>query len=189
MSYRDRDRDYYGGGGGGGRREWQRDRPARVSLVVRNLPIDTRPDELRVKFERYGQRPRGFAFVEYRDALDAEDAVYQLDRTMYGGREITVAYSKESRKTPFEMLSREQRLGGTVVETATIVIDTGAVAGALIAADKAGAGAGVAPQIVGGSGATVQQSGTPAAAAAAGAGAGVLAEVLIVQGKLSTGAP
>ena len=30
-------------------------RPGRVSLLVRNLPLDARPDDIRMKFERYGE--------------------------------------------------------------------------------------------------------------------------------------
>lgn len=35
-------------------------------------------------------RPRGFGFVEFIDIREAEDAIYHLDKTLFGGREITV---------------------------------------------------------------------------------------------------
>ena len=35
-------------------------------------------------------RPKGFGFIEFLDARDADDAIYHLDRTMFGGREIEV---------------------------------------------------------------------------------------------------
>ncbi|MEW5307388.1 MAG: hypothetical protein WDW36_009791 [Sanguina aurantia] len=106
-----------GGGGGGGGRDSGGDR---VSLLVRNLPMDMRIEELRAKFEKYGevrdiymprdyytQRPRGFAFIEFKDNRDADDALSGLDRSVIGGREITVCHSKEARKTPREMMKRE----------------------------------------------------------------------------------
>ncbi|GIL51381.1 hypothetical protein Vafri_7379 [Volvox africanus] len=112
MSYRER------GGGGGSR-------PPRVSLVVRNLPLDIRAEDLRAKFEKYGelkdvyiprdyytQRPRGFGFVEFKDTRDAEDAMYSLDRSTINGREISVTFSREGRKTPRDMMKIEARQKG-----------------------------------------------------------------------------
>mmetsp|Transcript_11653 Transcript_11653/g.24997 ORF Transcript_11653/g.24997 Transcript_11653/m.24997 type:complete len:241 (-) Transcript_11653:568-1290(-) len=130
MSYRDRggydrdrgyDRDDRGGRGDRGGYESRGGGQARrVSLLIRNLPMDARAEDVRAMFERYGevrdvylprdyytQRPKGFGFIEFRDARDAEEALYKLDRTVISGREISVVMSKESRKTPREMLKRE----------------------------------------------------------------------------------
>ncbi|KAL0049500.1 hypothetical protein WJX82_003710 [Trebouxia sp. C0006] len=92
----------------------------RVSLLVRNLPLDARADEVREKFERFGEirdvylprdyytgRSRGFGFIEYRDPRDADDAMYRMDGANIGGRDITVVQSKEARKTPREMVVRD----------------------------------------------------------------------------------
>lgn len=108
------------GGGFRGRSYEDDDDGGRVSLLVRNLPMDAGADDVRAKFERYGdirdvylpkdfytRRPRGFGFIEFRDARDAETALRKLDGTTMGGREISVVMSKEARKTPREMLHRD----------------------------------------------------------------------------------
>ncbi|KAK9806617.1 hypothetical protein WJX73_000372 [Symbiochloris irregularis] len=98
----------------------RRDRASRTSLLIRNLPLDIRPDDLRYKFERYGEirdvylprdyhsnRPKGFGFVEYVEERDAEDALYAMDGKLFGNREIAVVMSKDSRKTPRDMMVRD----------------------------------------------------------------------------------
>ncbi|KAL3132690.1 hypothetical protein ABBQ32_009203 [Trebouxia sp. C0010 RCD-2024] len=98
----------------------------RVSLLVRNLPLDARADEVREKFERFGEirdvylprdfhtgRSRGFGFIEYRDPRDADDAMYRMDGSNIGGRDITVVQSKEARKTPREMIYRDEPVAGS----------------------------------------------------------------------------
>ncbi|CAI5490777.1 unnamed protein product [Closterium sp. Naga37s-1] len=78
-------------------------------------------EDLRVPFERYGQikdvylpkdyhtgEPRGFGFVQFVNMADAEDAQYELDRTNFNGREITVVFAEENRKKPDEMSTRER---------------------------------------------------------------------------------
>jgi len=35
-------------------------------------------------------RPKGFGFIEFVDVREAEEAIYQLDKSMFGGREIQV---------------------------------------------------------------------------------------------------
>ncbi|CAG7905590.1 hypothetical protein BRARA_D00395 [Brassica rapa] len=99
------------GYGGGGRKG-----SSHGSLLVRNIPLDCRPEELRVPFERFGPvrdvyiprdyysgEPRGFAFVEFVDAYDAGEAQRSMNRRIFGGREITVVVASESRKRPEEM--------------------------------------------------------------------------------------
>eukprot|EP00238_Polyblepharides_amylifera_P007971 CAMPEP_0196580762 /NCGR_PEP_ID=MMETSP1081-20130531/30455_1 /TAXON_ID=36882 /ORGANISM="Pyramimonas amylifera, Strain CCMP720" /LENGTH=233 /DNA_ID=CAMNT_0041900733 /DNA_START=66 /DNA_END=767 /DNA_ORIENTATION=- len=120
------------GGRGGVDREDDKGMPRRpVSLLIRNLPRDIRPEELRHPFERYGPvrdvylprdyftgQPRGFGFVEYYDERDAADAQYKLDRTLVCGREVTIVFAQEERKRPDDMrrrppdLVREGERGG-----------------------------------------------------------------------------
>ncbi|KAH7616942.1 putative Serine/arginine-rich SC35-like splicing factor SCL30 [Nannochloris sp. 'desiccata'] len=111
-----------GGHGGGGA-------PSRrgqgVSVLVRNLPLDTRPSEIRQLFEKYGRlfdvylpkdfksgRPKGFGFVEFERADDADEAIYQLDRREFGGREMTVVLAKEGRKPADQMRGKFGTGGG-----------------------------------------------------------------------------
>ncbi|XP_021808613.1 serine/arginine-rich SC35-like splicing factor SCL28 isoform X1 [Prunus avium] len=90
--------------------------PAPSGLLVRNLPLDARPEDLRIPFERYGPvkdvylpknyytgEPRGFGFVKYRYAEDAAEAKQQLNHSVIGGREIRIVFAEENRKTPQEM--------------------------------------------------------------------------------------
>ncbi|GIL51359.1 hypothetical protein Vafri_7360 [Volvox africanus] len=96
----------------------------KVSVLVRNIPLSYTAEDLRAKFEKFGelrdvyiprdyytQRSRGFGFIEFRDARDADEAIYQTDRTVLDGREINVCLSQEGRKTPREMMIMETKQG------------------------------------------------------------------------------
>ncbi|KAL2926634.1 Serine/arginine-rich SC35-like splicing factor SCL30 [Bienertia sinuspersici] len=113
-----------GGGGGGG--YGRRKEPNHGSLLVRNIPLDCRPEELRVPFERFGLvrdvyipkdyytgEPRGFAFVQFVDSYDASEAQYHMNGQIFAGREISVVVAAESRKRPEDMRRKtRQRSGG-----------------------------------------------------------------------------
>ncbi|KAK7276278.1 hypothetical protein RIF29_17416 [Crotalaria pallida] len=114
----------YGGGGGGGGGSRRRE-SNNGSLLVRNIPLDCRPDELRVPFERFGPvrdvylpkdyysgQPRGFAFVQFVDPYDASEAQYHMNRQIFAGREISVVVAAETRKRPEEMRHRSSRFRG-----------------------------------------------------------------------------
>ncbi|CAL0315718.1 unnamed protein product [Lupinus luteus] len=111
----------HGGGGGGRRRESNNG-----SLLVRNIPLDCRSEELRVPFERFGPvrdvyipkdyysgQPRGFAFVQFVDSYDASEAQYHMNRQIFAGREISVVVAAETRKRPEEMRHRTSRFRGS----------------------------------------------------------------------------
>jgi len=83
-------------------------------LYVGNLPFSATEDELRGLFSQYGQvhsvqivadretgRPRGFAFVEMRDA-DARKAIQELSEREIDGRKLNIN----------EARPREDRGGG-----------------------------------------------------------------------------
>ncbi|KAI3948144.1 hypothetical protein MKX01_014743 [Papaver californicum] len=98
-----------------------RDRDSRRSsgptgLLIRNISLDARVEDLRTPFERFGPvkdvylpknyytgEPRGFGFVKFRNADDAAEAKHQMNHQVIGGREITIVYAEENRKTPQEM--------------------------------------------------------------------------------------
>ncbi|GFY85205.1 SC35-like splicing factor 28 [Actinidia rufa] len=113
----------------------RRDRrsPAPTGLLVRNISLDARPEDLRIPFERFGPikdiylprnyytgEPRGFGFVKFRHPEDAAEAKEHLDRTVIGGREIRIVFAEENRKTPHEMRRtthtrlEEEAIGGKV---------------------------------------------------------------------------
>ncbi|KAB5537430.1 hypothetical protein DKX38_014963 [Salix brachista] len=85
-------------------------------LLIRNLTLDARPEDLRGPFEKFGPlkdiylpknyhtgEPRGFGFVKYRYGEDAAEAKQQMDHKSIGGREIRIVFAEENRKTPQEM--------------------------------------------------------------------------------------
>lgn len=99
-------------------RRSRRDRrsPAPSGLLVRNISLDARPEDLRISFERFGPikdiylpkdyytgEPRGFGFVKYLHPEDAADAKERLNHTVIGGHDIQIVFAEENRKTPQEM--------------------------------------------------------------------------------------
>ncbi|XP_071171370.1 serine/arginine-rich splicing factor 10-like isoform X4 [Mytilus galloprovincialis] len=102
-------------------------RPPNSSLYVRNVPDTVREDDLRAMFGKYGhltdvyipqdyftRRSRGFAYIQYEDPRDADDALYNLDRTRFMGRELEIEFARGDRKTPNQMRGKERgsRYGG-----------------------------------------------------------------------------
>ncbi|XP_036414045.1 serine/arginine-rich splicing factor 10 isoform X1 [Colossoma macropomum] len=97
-------------------------RPPNTSLFIRNISDDSRPEDLRREFGRYGpivdvyipvdfysRRPRGFAYIQFEDVRDAEDALHNLDRKWVCGRQIEIQFAQGDRKTPSQMRSKERR--------------------------------------------------------------------------------
>ena len=78
-----------------------------TKLYVGNLPYETTEADLQALFEASGQvasinivrdratgQARGFAFVEMADASAAQQAINDLDKHAYGGRNLTVNEAK-----------------------------------------------------------------------------------------------
>ncbi|XP_075058864.1 serine/arginine-rich splicing factor 12 isoform X2 [Mixophyes fleayi] len=115
-------------------------RPPNTSLFVRNVADGTRqsddqidpqlqlrPEDLRREFGRYGpivdvyipldfynRRPRGFAYIQFEDVRDAEDALYNLNRKWVCGRQIEIQFAQGDRKTPGQMKSKERHASSPV---------------------------------------------------------------------------
>lgn len=51
---------------------------------------------------------KGFAFVEFKNERDADDARHNLDGVRIDGREIRVVFAQERRKTTEQMRDRER---------------------------------------------------------------------------------
>lgn len=96
-------------------------RPPNTSLFVRNISDESRPEDLRREFGRYGpvvdvyipldfytRHPRGFAYIQFEDVRDAEDALHSLDRKWVCGRQIEIQFAQGDRKTPNQMKSKER---------------------------------------------------------------------------------
>ncbi|MEE6484973.1 hypothetical protein FKM82_014119 [Ascaphus truei] len=95
-------------------------RPPNSSLFVRNIADDIRSEDMRREFGRYGpivdvyvpldfytRRPRGFAYVQFEDVRDAEDALHNLDKKWICGRQIEIQFAQGDRKTPNQMKAKE----------------------------------------------------------------------------------
>ncbi|XP_030015069.1 serine/arginine-rich splicing factor 10 [Sphaeramia orbicularis] len=95
-------------------------RPPNSSLFVRNIADESRPEDLRREFGRYGpivdvyipldfytRRPRGFAYIQFEDVRDAEDALHNLDHKWVCGRQIEIQFAQGDRKTPNQMKAKE----------------------------------------------------------------------------------
>nr|XP_057904015.1 serine/arginine-rich splicing factor 10-like isoform X2 [Doryrhamphus excisus] len=100
-------------------------RPPNTSLFVRNISDESRPEDLRREFGRYGpvvdvyipldfytRQPRGFAYIQFEDVRDAEDALHSLDRKWVCGRQIEIQFAQGDRKTPNQMKTKERRSPG-----------------------------------------------------------------------------
>jgi RNA recognition motif-containing protein len=59
----------------------------------------------------YTKEPKGFAFVEFMDRRDAEDAMYDLRGKEIDGNRIAIVIARDQRKTPAEMKPRDNHRG------------------------------------------------------------------------------
>lgn len=124
LSYSPQRRGYGGRGRSPPRGRYGGHRDAPCGLLVRNIPKDSRAEEVRAPFERFGRirdvylpkdyytgEPRGFGFVQYLDPVDAAEAKRHMDRQIFRGREITVVFAEENRKRPDEMRMKGRSRG------------------------------------------------------------------------------
>ncbi|XP_073250562.1 serine/arginine-rich splicing factor 10-like [Porites lutea] len=97
-------------------------RPKNCSLYVRNLPRETRSEDLERLFSQYGRvtdvhipldpytgEPREFAYVQFEDIRGAEDANHYLNGETFHRKEIQVQFAEGQRKTPAQMRAKERR--------------------------------------------------------------------------------
>ena len=95
-------------------------RNASSSLFVRNVSYDSKPEDIRKLFSRYGyvrdvyipldyytREPRGFAYVEFEDARDATDAMEELDGHRLHERELEIVFAEGDRKNPNMMRRKD----------------------------------------------------------------------------------
>uniref|UniRef100_J3LNZ9 RRM domain-containing protein n=1 Tax=Oryza brachyantha TaxID=4533 RepID=J3LNZ9_ORYBR len=83
-----------------------------------------RPEDIRIPFEQFGpvkdvylprnfhtRELRGFGFVKFRYPEDAAAAKQEMNHQVIGGREISIVFAEENRKTPQEMRMRTRTSG------------------------------------------------------------------------------
>lgn len=68
-----------------------------TTLYVTNISSGVRAKDLAREFERYGRlvrcdipAGRAYAFIEYEDERDADDAQYEMDNKKFEGRRLIV---------------------------------------------------------------------------------------------------
>jgi len=119
-----RDRYRWAGAGGGGDRRGYGRPLAQSGLLIRNISLTARPEDIRATFEQFGpikdvylprnfhtRELRGFGFVKFRYPEDAAIAKREMHHQVIGGREISIVYAEENRKTPQEMRMRTRTSG------------------------------------------------------------------------------
>jgi len=81
-----------------------------TTLYISNLPLETRTEDLRLKFERFGtidecrvisnpvsKESRGFAFLTFSDLKSSEEALAMMDGKEYDGKVLRVEKAKRSK--------------------------------------------------------------------------------------------
>jgi len=81
-----------------------------TTLYVTNVPLESRSEDLKSYFEKFGsidesrvinnpvtKESRGFAFLRYREAKDAEEAMKAMDGKEFEGKILRVEIAKRSR--------------------------------------------------------------------------------------------
>jgi len=98
------------GGGGRDRSRSPGRGPGQVSakIYIGNLPMDVREHEIEDMYKKFGHivridlktpnRPPAYAFVEYEDERDAEDALRETNGTKFGRDTIRVEFSRARRR-------------------------------------------------------------------------------------------
>lgn len=103
-----------GGGGGGSHKDWD----LQCKVYVGNLVNNVTPADLEESFSKYGavrniwvaRNPPGFAFVEFEDKRDAEDACRNIDSTRVAGSRVKVEMSTgRTRRRGFSDPKRRSR--------------------------------------------------------------------------------
>lgn len=95
------------------------------SILLKNLNQDTTIDILRDHFLRFGvikdiyiplnyynQRPKGFAFIEFEDGKDADEACAEMDQSRILDNHVSCCIAKDQRKSPRTMRRIEGGSGG-----------------------------------------------------------------------------
>merc|ERR1712212_245768 len=106
-----------------GDRHFMQRRGPNTSLYVRPIDESMRPDEVKELFGKYGhirdvhipmdfntRQPRGFAYIEFQNLNEAEEAQKTLNGSRHGETMLTVNFAEGDRKTPGQMKTMKEAL-------------------------------------------------------------------------------
>merc|ERR1712227_730166 len=107
-----------------GDRHFMQRRGPNTSLYVRPIDATMRPDEVKALFGQFGhvrdvhipidfntRQPRGFAYIEFQNLNEAEEAQRKLNRsTQFGDKLMYVNFAEGDRKTPGQMKTQKEAL-------------------------------------------------------------------------------
>jgi len=106
-----------------GDRHFMQRRGPNTSLYVRPIDETMRPDEVKAHFAQHGhirdvhipidfntRKPRGFAYIEFQNLNEAQEACDRINKTEFHGKLLYVDFAAGDRKTPGQMKTQKEAI-------------------------------------------------------------------------------